>query len=448
MSWKKDYIPLIRLIIPLVLTGMIGGLVYFSETVFLAHLGPEALAVGALVSWLYGLFVVVIYGILGSVNILVAFSYGQKNTEKIIHVVRDGLILALLLFIPSFILFWNMSPVFLFLGQKPHLIVTATPYLKALAWGLCPAFLLAALLEPMIGLAKIRIIMAFTGINVLTTIVLSYFLIFGIYPFPNLGVAGAGWGISVSSSITLILLLITLYFDNDFHPYFVRVFNTKPPFYLMELMRIGLPMGLMYCVEVGFFFAMTIVIGTYGHELLAANQIALQYLGVLIGAIFSIAQAITVRIGHLLGAKQVDDAKKVAILGIQIAAVFIGFFSILDCFFPNQLIAMDFDINNPKYYQMIHYAKQFLWMAGIFQILEAIRVSLFGALRALHDTRFTLICSFITFWCIGLPLGLFFEYKFNVHGLGIWLGLSLSVLVSIYWLWSHFINRMKLYSHD
>ena len=123
----------------------------------------------------------------------------------------------------------------------------------------------------------------------------------------------------------------------------------------MELVHIGLPMGLMYCVEVGFFFAMTIVIGTYGHELLAANQIALQYLGVLIGAIFSIAQAITVRIGHLLGARQVDDAKKVAILGIQIAVVFICFFSILDCFFPNQLIAMDFDIDNPKYHQMIHH---------------------------------------------------------------------------------------------
>ena len=63
-TFKKNLYPLLTLARPLVLTGLIQSSVFFFQTLFIAHLGQEALAAGALVSWLFGtLFVIIIWNI-------------------------------------------------------------------------------------------------------------------------------------------------------------------------------------------------------------------------------------------------------------------------------------------------------------------------------------------------------------------------------------------------
>lgn len=96
-SLNKNIYPLAKLIIPLALTGLVQSAVWFFETLFLAHLSPEILAAGSLVSWAFGTVVVVLYGALSAINILVSHHYGAKNDQGILLVVRDGFWLALLL---------------------------------------------------------------------------------------------------------------------------------------------------------------------------------------------------------------------------------------------------------------------------------------------------------------------------------------------------------------
>jgi multidrug resistance protein, MATE family len=60
--YQHDLKPLLKLALPLVLTGLVGACIGFFETVFLAHLSHKAMAAGALVSWLFGVFVVIIFG--------------------------------------------------------------------------------------------------------------------------------------------------------------------------------------------------------------------------------------------------------------------------------------------------------------------------------------------------------------------------------------------------
>ena len=101
---------------------------------------------------------VITYGILSSINVLVAHQHGANNEEGIAWIVRDGIWLALLLVIPTFILLWNISPIFLLLGQNQSVVLLATSYLHAWAWGLLPQFIMAALIELMIGLGQMRVI--------------------------------------------------------------------------------------------------------------------------------------------------------------------------------------------------------------------------------------------------------------------------------------------------
>jgi MATE family multidrug resistance protein len=200
----------------------------------------------------------------------------------------------------------------------------------------------------------------------------------------------------------------------------------------------------MYSIEVGFFLAAALIMGTLGVPALAANQVAMQYLGPLMGIIFSIAQAVTVRMGHQIGAKQFSDVKRTAITGVYVSTFFMCCVAIIYWTIPRVLISVDFNLLNPSYAETIRLAIDFLFLAAFFQILECIRITLFGALRALKDTHFTLLTSILSFWGVALPLGYCLAKYLDLGGNGIWYGMivggAFSVLL-LHWRFNYKIRR-------
>lgn len=428
---KKNVYPLLKLAIPMSTTSLLGSAIFFFHTLFLAKLGSNILAAGALASYLTGTIMVMTYGILSSINVLVAHQHGANNKQGISWIIRDGLWLALLLVIPTFILLWNISPIFLLLGQNQSVVLLATSYIHAWTWGLLPQFIMAALIELMIGLGQMRIILAVTTLGVALCLFFSFVLIFGQLGFPALGIAGAGLGLSIANWILAIGMIFFLLMRKDFSGYLSHLFHFTKPSHLMELLHLGFPMGLMYCIEVGFFFVLTLLMGTFGAKVLAANQIVMQYNGVLISIIFSIAQAVTVRMGHLIGAGDVVAAKSAGYTGVWMSGLLMGLAALLFWFCPSMLISIDLDINQSKNWEIVHFATQFLAVCAIFQFFEACRITLFGALRAVKDTRFTLFISIISFWLISLPIGYCFLTYLNMGEVGLWWGMVLGGIFGV-----------------
>lgn len=435
MLFKDDISPLLRIAFPLILTGLLQSSTWFFETVFLARLGPDILAAGSLVSWAFGTMVVILFGTLSSINILVAHKHGAHDEEGIYLVVRDGFWLALLLSIPLIFLFWNMSPIFLVFGQSPKVAMLAQAYLHAMAWGILPNIVMIAMLEVTLGLGQTRLILAFTILTVTLSIFFSFVLIFGKLGFPALGIAGAGWGVTTSNWISVIALGIYVLWSSSFRNYFRYLFIPSYPKYLLELIQVGVPMGLMYCIEVAFFFALSLIMGSFGSIMLAANQIALQYLGSLMSVIFSMAQAITVRMGHLIGAGNKASALRSGYIGIILSGAFMLLVAFVCWFAPTLLISIDFDVHQAHNAELVMVTTQILAVGALFQMLEAVRISYFGALRALKDTRFTLFVSIISFWGIALPIGYYLATRLAFGGVGLWwgmvIGAGFSVLVLV-----------------
>lgn len=429
--FQSNFYPLLKLAIPMSMTSLLGSAIFFCHTLFLAKLGSDILAAGALASYLTGTIMVITYGILSSINVLVAHQHGANNKQGISLIVRDGIWLAILLVIPTFILLWNISPIFLLLGQNQSVVLLATSYLHAWAWGLLPQFIMAAIIELMIGLGQMRIILVVTVLGVALSIFFSVALIFGQWGFPALGIAGAGLGLSITNWILVVGMVLFLFLRKDFSCYFNRLFQLTKPSHLMELLHIGFPMGLMYCIEVGFFFALTLLMGTFGANILAANQIVMQYNNILISVIFAIAQAVTVRMGHLIGSGDVVSAKSAGYTGVCMSGLLMAVAALFFWFSPIMLISVDFDINQSKNLEIIHFASQFLAVCAIFQFFEACRITFFGALRAVKDTRFTLLISIISFWLISLPVGYFFVAYLNMGEVGLWWGMVLGGIFSV-----------------
>ena len=442
---KANVYPLLSLALPLALTGLLQSSVWFFETLFLAHLSPDILAAGSLVSWLYGTVVVILFGTLSSINILIAHKYGAHDEQGILLIVRDGFWLALLLAIPVFLLFWNMSPLFLLFGQSHAIVLLAKSYLHAMAWGILPNVIVIALLEVIIGLGHARLVLVFGMLSVSLSIFLSFAFIFGKFGLPALGIAGAGWGLTTSYWITVFIGCAFVLTHKDYRGYFRLLLTPTKPSYLIELLRVGAPMGIMYCVEVAFFFALTLIMGSFGSLVMAANQIALQYLGTLMSVIFSIAQAITVRMGHLLGAGDKASAERTAYVGVFISGTLMIIVASCYWYFPYSLVSIDFDVNDPKNTEIVRYSVQFLTVSAVFQIFEAIRISLFGALRGIKDTRFTLLISIISFWCIALPIGYFIASYLSFGGVGLWWGMVFGAASSVILLLCRFESKIRQY---
>src|SRR3989338_10532526 len=95
--FKNNFYPLLKLAIPMSMTSLLGSAIFFCHTLFLAKLGSDILAAGALSEYLTCTIMVITYGILSSINVLVAHQHGANNKAGIAWIFRDGLWLALLL---------------------------------------------------------------------------------------------------------------------------------------------------------------------------------------------------------------------------------------------------------------------------------------------------------------------------------------------------------------
>ncbi|NDH09038.1 MAG: MATE family efflux transporter [Gammaproteobacteria bacterium] len=429
--FKRVY-ELLTLMIPLIFIGLVAGIIYFMNNIFLAHLNPTSFAAGGLVGWLYSVFFVIIYGILGSLNVLVSHEYGQKNIRNITHILRDGFICALLLAVPSFILFWNIADLFLWLGQAEEVVYLARPYLHALAIGILPNLFVISILETLIGVGHIRTVFQITLVSVVLTVCFSYAFIFGQFGFPMLGVAGAGWGITCGSVATMIFVVGYIYFDKPYQSYMLAAFNLQKPSFIYDILKIGFPIGLMYFIEVGFFFVMSILVGQLGHEYLAANQVALQYVGMMVGVLFNLTQGITVRIGHLLGGGGKKEILYTIGIGVIFSVLLVLLIALINVIKPQLLISIDFDVHDSKNILLISYAKTYISFAMFFLFFQAVRLSLFAALRAYKDTIFLFWASLITVWFVALPLGHYLAHSANFGVEGYWIGMIIAGIFSCF----------------
>ena len=169
----------------------------------------------------------------------------------------------------------------------------------------------------------------------------------------------------------------------------------------------------------------------------------MQYLGLMMSMIFAVAQAITVRMGHLIGAQDINAAKKAADIGVLMSILFMCVIAIIYWVFPSVLAGFAFDVNDPDNFVIVSEIKKFLAITAVFQIVESARISLFGVLRAVKDTTFTLITSIISFWCIALPIGYLLATKMQFGGSGYWWAMVLGAGVSVVLLRWRFGVKMK-----
>jgi len=434
----------IRLALPLIASEVLYALNGFIATIMVAHLGKEQLAANALVWEIHIAVALFFIGILCSVSIMVAQSFGAKDNHSINACFKQGLIMAFL-FAPFMMLaMWFAPTLLVWTKQDPIVIGYATPFFRSLIWPMLPLNILVVMHQFLIGINRPQIVM-FTSIIVVPIEIFFYYaFLFCRFGMPKTGLPGIGYGLTISFCLIISCLFLYLHFSRNLktHNLFRNWWKVNRKI-LLELLNVGLPIGLMFCTEVALFAAIAIMMGLLSTNDLAAYQIAYQYLMIAIVIVYALTQTATVRVGTEVGSNNRNAIKLTTLVNISMGLGFMLMFSIFYIAFPKLAISLDINIHDPSLQKLVKQATVFLSLVGVLILIDSVRIITMGALRGLKDTRFPLFISLLCFWCIAFPTTYLLAFKFKFGGVGIWWGAILGIFAAAILLLARFNRLVK-----
>jgi len=290
--------------------GMVGMVAFnLVDTFFVGQLGTQELAA---LSFTFPIIMVIgslAMGIGVGSSAVISKAIGRGDHHMVQRLTTDSLILSLIM-VAFFVLIGMLTiePLFRLLGATPDIIPLIREYM--IIW--YPGVLF--LIIPMVGNNAIRatgdtktpsVIML---VAVFVNIVLDPILIFGLGPFPMLGLTGAAIATVLSRAITLIVAIWVLYYRDRMITFDIPPLKTIIDSW-KSIMYIGLPVAatrLLSPIAMGVIIAL---IATYGHEAVAAFGVGIRIEFLAMTVIFALSTVIGPFVGQNLGAGRYDRVK-------------------------------------------------------------------------------------------------------------------------------------------
>ncbi len=254
--------------------------------------------------------------------------------------------------------------------------------------------------------------------------ILDPFFIFGIGPFPKLGVAGAA-----------LATLICRIGEGSTYAYFIsrkhvklRLKHLKPDWDLMKRMvKVGLPLGLGSSATSSGFFVLLIIISRVGEPCVVAWGIANRVFNLFSWLVTAINSAASTMIGQAIGNGDLERAEDVARKSILFCFVFRLVTSLVIAVFSEPIFG--FFLRNPNDpYRMasIEQGVLAMWIFGMSAPFFAVSNSALTPFRASGRTNWVLYVSLLRLWCLRVPLTYLLGIFFSLGGLGVWTGMAIS----------------------
>lgn len=419
------------LAVPLAAAQLAQSGVAFVDTIMMGWLGSQTIAAGGLGAATFNVFLITGISIVSAVSPLTAEAYGAGKVKYVGQVVRQGLWLSLSLALPVMLFLWNAGFFMRLFGQQPETVALTQTYLQAIVWGYFPALGFAVLRSYISSLSQTRPIIVVIIGGTLLNIVGNYVLIFGKLGLPALGLSGIGWASTISLWSTFLALSGYILVQPKLRIYraFSYLYRFEPRIF-WELLRVGLPIGVLAISEAGLFTVTTFLMGHLGTTTLAAHQIALQTAAMAFMIPLGVSFATTVRVGQMLGQGDRSGARLAGYVGIGLGTLFMAATGILMWTVPERIVALYLDVDDLANAAVVNLAKNLLGVAAVFQIVDGIQVTANGALRGLKDTYIPMIVGIFAYWGLGLTSGYFFSSRLEMGGVGLWWGLAIGLAVA------------------
>ncbi len=441
LLYRAEMRATIALALPLVAANLLQMAVYSVDVIFVARLGPLALAASSLSVSILGLLLWSSTGLVGAVSPLVAAELGRRRhaVREVRRSFRMALWLSVLASLAVLLLCWAGPAFMLATGQDPRVAATARPFMHLLMWSAPPAIVAAMLRSFVAAMGRAAVATAITALGLAINVAGNYALVFGHFGLPALGLEGSAISSIVTTSAMMLAYVAVIVTDRRLRRY--RLFGRwwrLDGARLADLLRVGLPIAGTIVAEAGLFSGAAFLMGRIGEAELAGHTVALQIAAIAFQIPFGIAQAGTIRVGYAYGAADRQGIARAGnsaiVLGIGVMALTAGLMVAI----PRPLISLYVDTEAAANTALVAFALRYMVIAAAFQLADGAQAVAAGALRGLQDTRMPMAIAVFGYWLPGFGTAIGLGFYTPLGGTGVWIGLAIGLVVVatlLLWRW-------------
>jgi MATE family multidrug resistance protein len=428
--WRMEVADTVKLAWPMALTQLGQIAMMTSDLALLGRLGDHVVAAVALAHTILFVAFVLGMGVVSAVAPLAAQAFGARQPRMVRRALRVGLWAATLLGLPlSFGQIYG-EEILLALGQSADAAHLASDYLYGLAWCLVPAWWFIAIRGFMGAVNRPEPALWITVAAIPANLLLAYALIYGAFGLPRLELVGAGLATTIVNIGMCAAAIWVAYALRPFKKYGILSRFWRFDWELFSrLFWIGAPISGSFLLEYGVFAAAALLMGRLGTVELAAHQIALQIASIMFMVPFGISMAATVRVGHAVGRGDPAGMRRAGLAALMLATIFMATMTVLVVMARSHIPVLFLGESAADAGATAALAATLLMLGASFFIADGIQTVAAGALRGLSDTRVPLLFAAICFWAIGFAACYLLGFTLGWGAIGIWIGLSLSVML-------------------
>lgn len=437
---KHSFKTTFRIALPLILGNLTQVAYGLIDTAMIGRLGYRELAAASLVVNVIAIPLVIGIGLVMSVTPLVAIANGQNNHHKASHILYNGWALSLVAGLAMAILVHIVSLYLPLMGQEPEVAALAKNYLIIMGYSLIPMMIFSACKNFSDGLQFTQTAMTLSIISLPLNAFLCWLFIYGHWGFPAMGINGAGLATLLSRVFLAIAMLIVIMKHKVFVPFMHHkidawILNSST---IKEMLGIGVPSSLQYCMEAGAFSISGIMVGWLGAIPQAAHQIALNCASTTFMIALGFSMAGSIRISDAYGK---GEFKELAAIGKSTAftGLIYGIGAAIFMISLGNYLPLIFTTDS----KVLPVARLLLIYAAIFQVSDATQAIGVGLCRGIKDVIRPTIYVAIAYWGIGIPVGYILAFPYQLGVVGIWIGFVVGLSFSAILLNYRFSKQLK-----
>ena len=406
----REYIrKLLKIAIPMMIQNGISNFVNLLDNLMIGRVGTNALSGVAIANQLSFVFFLVIFGATAGVGIFTAQYKGNGDDDGIRSTFQFKIVFNTLLATLCTVILAVFSPslINLFLlgegdpADAAETLAIGVSYMNILLISFIPVGLTQAYAGTLRDLGSTKVPMFASLCAIFVNLVGNYLLIYGHFGLPALGASGAAIATVISRFVELGILVIYAGRHPDLFP-FIRGAFKKIRVTRSQALRFLLKALPLMANETLWSLGMTTINQSYSYRSLdavAAMNIQSTIWNLMGVAFIAMGEAVGIMMGHILGAGELDEARKKAgkmrMVTVMCGLVFGLLLALISPFFPLLY-------NTSDYIRSL--ATGFILISAIYMPFCAYTHASYFIIRSGGNAFITVLFDSVYTWAIVVPL--------------------------------------------
>lgn len=410
--------------VPMVLEMVMESVFAVVDIFFVSKLGSEAVATVGITESIMTLVYAISIGLAMATTAMIARRIGEHKPKEAASVafqaIVTGISISLMIAIPGFIF---AEDILRLMGASSHMVRDLSGYTRIMLGGNVVIMLLFIINAIFRSAGDAAISMRVLWIANILNIILDPCLIFGIGPFPELGITGAAVATNIGRGVAVIYQFYILFRGKRRIKLGWSDLVVKPVL-IMRLIKISVGGIGQNIIATSSWVGLVRIISIYGSDVLAAYTIAIRVMIFTLLPSWGISNAAATLVGQNLGAKQADRAERSVWITARINMIFMGFVSIFFIAVPEIFIRLF--IADVK---VVEIGSTCLRIMSYGFLAYALGMVLINSLNGAGDTRTPTFINLIAFWIIEIPLAYFLAITLGLKENGVFISIVVAETV-------------------